>query len=156
MSQAERSVAGRHIRQFDIDELVAFARAFDLPIGWFLLPPPPWAQPGVPVKLDTPDAGEFGHTLGILIDLVFGTPEHQGLLAARLEAFLEQNGDLPLAEHQERIQALVRAKTAALATSALDDLEHWQTMLRGLANQLEDLEARARRAAAAELDIDPT
>src|SRR5438105_15161924 len=47
VSQAERSIAGKFIRQFTADEIVAFARAFDLPLGWFFLPPPPWsAQPG--------------------------------------------------------------------------------------------------------------
>src|SRR4051795_10132851 len=35
VSQAERSVAGKFIRQFDADEIVALARAFDLPVGWF-------------------------------------------------------------------------------------------------------------------------
>jgi transcriptional regulator with XRE-family HTH domain len=33
VSQAERSVAGRFIRNFDADEIVAFARAFELPVS---------------------------------------------------------------------------------------------------------------------------
>lgn len=39
-SAAERSVDGRRIREFNANELVAFAMAFDLPLGWFLIPPP--------------------------------------------------------------------------------------------------------------------
>ncbi len=38
-SAAERSVTGARIRHFDPDELLAFARAFKLPISWFFLPP---------------------------------------------------------------------------------------------------------------------
>ena len=34
------------VRPFDADEIVAFARAFDLPHSWFLMPPPPWSSPG--------------------------------------------------------------------------------------------------------------
>lgn len=40
-SAAERSVDGNRIRPFDADELVAFSRTFDLPIGYFFLPPTP-------------------------------------------------------------------------------------------------------------------
>src|SRR5437899_1084027 len=70
MSQAERSVAGKVVRQFSADEIVAFARAFDLPVGWFFLPPPPWSdEPGTPVKLATPDAAPFGTALAALVDL---------------------------------------------------------------------------------------
>ena len=47
-SAAERSVDGERVRQFDADEIVAFARAFDLPVNWFFLPPPPWAAPACP------------------------------------------------------------------------------------------------------------
>jgi hypothetical protein len=92
-SQAERSIAGRFVRNFDADEIVAFARAFELPVTWFFLPPPPWSEePGVPVRLATPDAEEHGQALGLLVDLVFGEPVQQGLLALRLEAFLNQLG----------------------------------------------------------------
>ena len=38
-SALERSVDGNRIRQIDADELIGFARGFDLPIGWFLTPP---------------------------------------------------------------------------------------------------------------------
>lgn len=38
-SAAERSVAGGRVRQFNADELLAFAEVFQLPVGWFFLPP---------------------------------------------------------------------------------------------------------------------
>lgn len=58
-SAAERSVDGQRVRQFDADEIVALARAFDLPISWFSLPPPPQAATGVPAKLRT--LGDLEH-----------------------------------------------------------------------------------------------
>jgi transcriptional regulator with XRE-family HTH domain len=40
VSDAERSLyRGHRKRSFSADEIIAFARAFDLPVWWFLLPP---------------------------------------------------------------------------------------------------------------------
>lgn len=39
-SAAERSVAGQRVRRFTVEELQAFCDAFDLPIAFFLTPPP--------------------------------------------------------------------------------------------------------------------
>lgn len=39
-SQAERSIEGKRIRRFDADEIVAFARVFELPVSYFFIPPP--------------------------------------------------------------------------------------------------------------------
>ena len=40
-SAAERSVDGGRVRQFTADDIVAFARAFDMPVSWFFLRLPP-------------------------------------------------------------------------------------------------------------------
>ncbi|MGH9247685.1 MAG: helix-turn-helix domain-containing protein [Acidimicrobiales bacterium] len=154
VSQAERSVAGRFIRQFTADEILAFARAFDVPLAWFFMPPPPWSdQPGVPVKLDTPDGGEFGTALAELVDLVFGTPENTAVLQMRLAAWLQQNPP-QITDAQRRVADLVQGRIDALAAHSLDQLAHWQTTLRAMANHIEDLEARARRDAAKALHQD--
>ena len=146
VSQAERSVAGKFIRQFDADELVAFARALDLPLGWFLMPPPPWAADATPIKLSTPDAKQFGTALAELVDIVFGDEHGQALLETRLRAFLDQLGPTgPLSHKQDTVANLVSAKIEALAHHRLGDLEQWQTQLRAIANQLEDLHLRAQR-----------
>jgi len=146
VSQAERSVAGRFIRQFTADEIVAFARALEVPLGWFFMPPPPWADRATPVKLSTPDKKQFGTALADLVDLVFGDDHGQALLEMRLRAFLEQLGRRgPLSHKQHAVQQLVSAKVDALVEHALGDLETWQTQLRTLANHLEDLQAQARR-----------
>jgi transcriptional regulator with XRE-family HTH domain len=39
LSAAERSVTGKRVRQFSADEIMAFARAFDLDVGFFFQPP---------------------------------------------------------------------------------------------------------------------
>jgi hypothetical protein len=144
VSQAERSIAGKFVRNFDADEIVAFARAFELPVGWFFMPPPPHSdQPGVPVKLKTPDAERLGTALALLVDLVFGDETNQALLEMRLDAWLQQRPP-QLTEAQHRITSLVRRRIDALARATVDDLGDWQTTLRAMANHLEDLETRAR------------
>src|SRR3546814_9800750 len=67
----ERSVDGGRIREITADELVAFARAFDLPIGFFLTPPSVWDNHVV----STPDAGPEGLEPLELFDVVIGTDE---------------------------------------------------------------------------------
>lgn len=150
-SAAERSVDGERVRQFDADEVVAFARAFDLPVSWFFLPPPPWAGPGVPVRLETP-AGRLGEPLAVLADLVFGDDEQRAHMALRLRAFLDELGPNPLSDAQQRVVDLVDTKKAALVRMAVGDLDEWQTSLRALANHLGDLGARAAREAQRDLD----
>ncbi len=144
-SAAERSVAGKHIRNFDADEVVAFARAFELPLGWFYLPPPPWAD-GLPVKLVTPDAEQFGTELSLLVDLVFGEPEHQAVMELRLREFLDQLGTRALTDAQQQIANLAAARIAAIVRESFGDLDQWQTSLRSIANHLEDLERHAKDA----------
>jgi hypothetical protein len=144
-SAAERSVDGKRVRQFDADEIVAFARAFDLPVTWFFMPPPPWASPGVPAKLRTPDAERFGAPLALLADLVFGADGPRALIQVRFQAFLDELGPNPLSDAQARVVATVDARKTQLVRHALGDLQQWQTQLRALANHLEDLEARSGR-----------
>jgi transcriptional regulator with XRE-family HTH domain len=154
ISQAERSIAGRFIRKFDADEIVAFARAFEVPVAWFFLPPPPWSdQPRVPVKLATPDAEEFGVALGQLVDLVFGEPYQQALLSLRLQAFLDELGPMELTEAQQRIASAVNLRVEALVAHSFQGLSRWQTALRSIANQLEDLEERAQRSRSGEDEL---
>jgi Helix-turn-helix len=153
VSQAERSIAGKFVRNFDADEIVAFARAFELPIGWFFMPPPPYSDhhPPAPVKLKTPDAEALGTALALLVDLVFGDETNQALLEMRLDAWLQQRPP-QLTQAQQRITGLVRRRIESLARATIDDLAEWQTRLRAMANQLEDLETRARASVDEELD----
>ena len=147
-SAAERSIAGERIRQFDADEIVAFAKAFDVPVTWFFLPPVPWAQDGAPVHLQHSSSRE---PLAVLADLIFGDDAGRSLLELRLQYFLQELGPAPLSDAQQRITQLVDAKKTALVEHAVADLTQWQTALRSLANQLEDLQQRASNAATADL-----
>jgi len=142
-SQAERSVGGKFVRQFDADEVVAFARGFELPVTWFFLPPPPWAD-DAPVKLTTPDARRFGTELALLVDLVFGDDSHhRALLEERLAEFLGQLGPGRLTQAQERIGALAALRTAEVVRHRLGDLQQWEGWLRMVADQLEELRGQA-------------
>ncbi len=154
VSQAERSVAGGFVRNFTADEIVAFARAFDQPVTWFFMPPPPWAGPGMPAKLAVPDAPAFGEALALLVDLVFGDDVQQAQLVLRLDAFLDEVGPDGLTEAQSRIASLAGQRTAALVRQSFADLGRWQTSLRSLANHLEDLEVRAKHLVASEVGLE--
>jgi len=91
-SALERSVDGGRIREITADELVAFARAFDLPIGFFLTPPSVWDNHVVA----TPDAGPEGLEPVELFDVVIGTDEN---LAAWEQYLLSW----PSPEHRVRL-----------------------------------------------------
>jgi transcriptional regulator with XRE-family HTH domain len=156
VSQAERSVAGGFVRNFTADEIVAFARTYEVPVTWFFMPPPPVAAPGVPARLMVPDASSFGKSVAMLVDLVFGDRVQQATLALRLEQFLA-NRSTPglLTEAQSKITALADQRVAALVHHAFSELGFWQSRLRALANRLEDLEAISKTTLAKDLDIDP-
>lgn len=153
-SAAERSFDGTRIRNFDADEIVAFAQAFELPVTFFFMPPPPWAHPGIPVLLEQAGREKSRRAISILVDLVFGEAHNQGLLSLRLESFMDAVGDDFVTEAQASIETLVKTRLAKLAKRAIRQIDNWKTWLRATANQLEDLETRARYASREELDLD--
>ena len=155
-SQAERSVAGRFIRNFTADEIVAFARGFELPVTWFFMPPPPWAAAGMPTRLAVPDEPQAGEPVATLVDLVFGDDYQQALLTVRLDRFLADLGELGVTAAQGRIVSLVTHRVEALVRDAFRDLGQWQTTLRAMANQLEELEIRAKHNVSTDLGIKPS
>ena len=69
-SAIERSVLGGRIRRFSGDEIVALARGFGVPLGWFFTPPPRSQL----VSVQTPDAARDGLDPLELIDLALGDP----------------------------------------------------------------------------------
>jgi transcriptional regulator with XRE-family HTH domain len=140
-SQAERSVAGRFVRRFDAEEIVAFARAFELPVTWFFLPPPAWKD-GAPVKLTTADARRFGSEVGLLVDLVFGDDtEQRALLEARLAEFFDHLGAEGLTDAQERVASTAGLRRAAVVRHRLGDVQQWEEWLRNVADRLQELRA---------------
>ncbi len=142
-SQAERSVAGRSATSTPMRSWPSPGPSRCQSPGSSCLPAV--VRPaGVPVKLATPDAEDFGTALGVLVDLVFGDPAQQALLRMRLDAFLDQLGPLGLTDAQQRIASAVNTRVEALVAHSFRGLGRWQTMLRSVANQLEDLERRAK------------
>lgn len=133
------------------DEIVAFARAFELPVTFFFMPPVPWAG-DLPVRLDTPDAGPLGKALAKTVDLVFGERHNIGLLSIRLEQFLDLGGE-PLTDAQHRIETLANVRLGKLIQKAFRDLERWQTQLRSMANQLEGMVTQAKAAVWQDTDL---
>lgn len=75
ISAIERSVETERRREFDATELVAFAATFDLPVIWFLLPPPGTAG----LRLGTTEA-----VMGDLVPLVLGRQHQLDAIAERL------------------------------------------------------------------------
>ncbi|NLT34277.1 MAG: helix-turn-helix transcriptional regulator [Gaiellales bacterium] len=142
-SAAERSIERQdRIRNFTADELLAFSLAFELPVAWFLLPPEPDVGGRMPL-IAYPGAEEGrGHHPGVLIELVFGTPEGQAQLEQRLAEILRR---LPLAE-QGRYMELVSHVAGLAGLSAvrntLGDLSVWIENLQDLTALLEQAQAQ--------------
>ena len=74
ISGIERSIDGERKRFFDAQELVAFSLTFDLPIVWFLLPPP----------ADDYKLAQVGAPAG-LVSLLLGRQDQLEAIRARLE-----------------------------------------------------------------------
>src|SRR6202022_602611 len=65
VAHAERSVTGNRIREFTADDLVTMARAFDVPVLYFLTPPPG-------IFISVPDSPTYGVTTSTMLDAVLG------------------------------------------------------------------------------------
>jgi transcriptional regulator with XRE-family HTH domain len=159
VAQAEGSVAGRRIRQFTANELVALARTFDLPVLFFFMPPDDGEG-----RLMTDDA-KAGLPWEYLLVLVLGHRTNFPVLADRAahwQHLLAGGIDIPrsdtlpdpdarLAEiagslrHREPLlpEDVLAAAFHGLAARRMrgapqpgDDLETFAANLRGLADAL--------------------
>lgn len=144
-SAAERSVDGKRVRTFDADELVAFARAFGLPLEWFLLPPE---------GVETLEGGvEGGPPLSTpeLIDLLFpATEEAQSALSQRLEALFRSLPRALWTSPQKVIAVLVGAHFEGQLNSSIN-LSKWYGDLRSMADSLEQIEKGVLQEAASNI-----
>jgi hypothetical protein len=145
-SAAERSVDGQRVRQFSADDIVAFSRAFGLPVGYFFLPPPPSVAP-VPVRLASSENPLWGIPISELIDVVFGPVGEIGYMGLRVEEFFRQESKDLQTEAQRRLTMHTEAVVDAVVKRDLDRFSSWRTMLITLADQLEDWQRRARQSA---------
>lgn len=141
----EGTISGRRIRQFTADDLVAFSRCFDLPIAWFLLPPPldEIEQPYVLVNQAQQERGQqegYADPLlpGGLIEMLFSTGRLE-TMAARIRAL-----NLP-----PWLQSRALQKMTDMATGVLGALfDSSRDRITDLAAKLQDVAKDLHEAAA--------
>lgn len=78
VAQAEGWVSGQRVRNFSANELVALARAFDLPVLYFFLPPKDGRR-----GLAAPDSPDEGWSWEYLLMLVWGHRQNFPVVAER-------------------------------------------------------------------------
>ncbi len=88
VSAIEKTYDTERRRNIDAAEIVAFARCFNRPIGWFFLPPTghaaEWVEP-----LDDPRDDRYAFQVADLTKLVIGTPGGWRSLLDRLDELLD-------------------------------------------------------------------
>jgi hypothetical protein len=151
VAHAERSVTGNRVREFTADDLVTLARAFDLPVLYFLTPPP---------------SGIFVHVPGSRIDTltmleaVLGRPDNLSEWETLLDEWnFADDEELPFPLSQQRRQQ-IRAVAGEIALIRAHHLirKHFhgnlielRDTLRSLADLVLDID---KHEALAELDED--
>lgn len=135
-SAMERSIGGGRVKQFSADELVALARGFNLPLLWFLLPPPLDDDPGLHVPHTTSRGIEFTEFL----DIMFGTPENLEPYREGLRRWASDATAEGLVQKVERqLAATDDAQQEALLAETVGDVTTAQDTLRRAADLLEEL-----------------
>jgi hypothetical protein len=139
-SAVERSVAGGRIREFTADELLALARGFDLPIGWFFTPPSHLED----IALSVPDV-KGGADPMILLDAVLGTPEtlvpwEQALLSWPAGSGHTSKGR-EVTDVQQPLQRHARTRAKMLLRQSFGDVDEARNVLDRLKALLDELDA---------------
>lgn len=145
-SAAERSIDGRRVRQFTADDIVAFARCFRVPVGFFFMPPRP-SQSVTPLRLRTAEDSWSGVTLAELIDVIFGTPDESDVMSTRLRRFLDEIGMTDLTDAQDRLTWRAEDALNAVVMKELARFDEWHKALTGVASQLRSWQSAAKAAA---------
>jgi transcriptional regulator with XRE-family HTH domain len=140
VAHAERSVTGNRVREFTADDLVTLARAFDVPVLYFLTPPPTGIFVHVP--------GSRIDTLTML-DAVLGRPDNLSEWETLLDEWgFDPHEKLPFPLSQQRRQQ-IRAMAGEIALIRAHHLirKHFkgslaelQDTLRSLADLVFDIE----------------
>ena len=146
-SALERSaVSISRIKQFSADDLLALSRGFDLPIGYFLTPPPPGDDAG----LHAPDAGAKGLDPIVLLDAVLGRPDNLGPWQDELLAYSASVAPLPKSKREkpsvatsdlaERVAPVKALRARALLRRSFGETADAADVLERLADMLRDLD----------------
>ena len=104
VAHAERSVTGNRIREFTADDLVAMARAFDVPALYFLTPPPN-------LFVSVPDSPTYGVHGAKMLEAVLGRPDN----LAEWETLIDEWTVFPEDEVPFPLDAARRAQIRATA-----------------------------------------
>jgi transcriptional regulator with XRE-family HTH domain len=151
VAHAERSVTGNRVREFTADDLVTLSRAFDVPVLYFLTPPP---------------TGIFVHVPGSRIDTltmleaVLGRPDNLSEWETLLDEWnFADDEQLPFPLSQQRREQIrvVAGEVALIRAHHLirkhfhGDLMELRDTLRSLADLVLDVD---KHEALAELDED--
>ncbi len=151
VAHAERSVTGNRVREFTADDLVTFARAFDVPVLYFLTPPPSGVSVQVPnSQLTTVD----------MLDAVLGRPDNLFEWETLLDEWnFADDEELPFplsVERRQQIRATAREVALVRAQHLIrryfnGNLMQLRDTLRSLADLVLEVE---QHEALAELDED--
>lgn len=135
LSAIERSVAGTRIKQFSADEIVALARTFSVPIGWFFLPPEDEPTARFAAS-DKPD----GHDFHLLVEVLLGTEEGRMELEGGLLARAAKHGsDDSIIEITKSMEEDRNLRIVSRLYEAFGDIDEAQYVLQRLAVALEIL-----------------
>jgi hypothetical protein len=156
-SALERSAWTIHrIKQFSVDELLALSRGFDLPVGFFLTPPPPADDIG----LHAPDAGMKGLDPIVLLNAILGTPDNLGPWRNQLLAYSAGTAPMPKSKREEpsvspsdladRLEPFIALRAQAIVRQSLGDVAEAGDVLERLADALRLLDATASGSVADE------
>jgi transcriptional regulator with XRE-family HTH domain len=147
-SSLERSAWNvNRIKQFSADDLLALSRAFDLPIGFFFIPPPPAFDAG----LATPDARTLkGLDPIVLIDAILGRPDNLSPWEQALLAYAASTAPAPKTKRgttnaspsdlAQRLAPLGATRAKALLRQAFGELGDASEVLERLAEALKLLD----------------
>lgn len=137
------------IKQFSADELLALSRGFDLPIGYFLVPPPPASD----AALHAPDAGMKGLDPIVILDAILGTPENLDHWEDELREYSASVAPQPRSKREkphvspndlaDRLQTLGTSRARAMLRQAFGDVTDAAEVLERLADAIRLLEEDA-------------
>ena len=148
ISGIERSFDGERKRFFDAQELVAFSLAFDLPVVWFLLPPP---------GADDYELAAAGRSVQVLATLLLGRDDQLDDIKERMQELrqadpesagevLAEAGGFPPELSWEHFQRSREEALFALVEEETSEIERLMGDLRRVVVRFDDLSQRSHYA----------
>jgi transcriptional regulator with XRE-family HTH domain len=137
------------IKVFSADELLALSRGFDLPIGFFFIPPPPAQDIG----LQVPDGGVKGLDPIVMLDALLGATHNLAYLESELLDYSASIAPMPKSKKEkpsvspadltERLTPLMAMRAKTGLRSSFGDIGAARQVLERLAELLADLDEAA-------------